>query len=128
LHYEGNTLEGIQHMPPTADAALGLPIPLRVEGDGPIEIAGDLDMTGAERLRTELTHRSLFRRGTVIRLDMSAVDFIDSAALQVLWDAAEMLERRGGRLVVESPAPCVRRLLELTGIAARLGLNARVAA
>ena len=49
-------------------------------------------------------------------LDMSAVAFIDSQGLHMLLAAVDAMRERGGSLVVASPSPAVRRLLDVSGL------------
>ena len=49
-------------------------------------------------------------------LDMSAVQFMDSQGLHMLLAAVDAMRERGGSLVVASPSPAVRRLLDVAGL------------
>lgn len=74
-------------------------------------MAGALD----ERLR------SLARPGSLTRLDLSQLEFIDSSGIRILMRAIERASRDGGNLeVAPETTPAVRRTIELTGIAEHL--------
>src|SRR5687768_16301979 len=53
-------------------------------------------------------------------LDMSAVTFLDSSALQYLLTFHEQCAPDGGGVTVESPSPVVSRLFELSGVGSAL--------
>lgn len=57
------------------------------------------------------------RTATVVRLDLSAVRFIDSTALAELLRIRKALQEKGGRLLLGPVSDPVRVILELTGLA-----------
>lgn len=48
-------------------------------------------------------------------IDLSGVDYLSSAALQVLESLAARQSSRGGRLTLRAPSPAARLSLELSG-------------
>lgn len=48
-------------------------------------------------------------------IDLSAVDYLSSAALKVLESLADRQSSRGGRLTLRAPSPAARLSLELAG-------------
>jgi anti-sigma B factor antagonist len=56
----------------------------------------------------------------VLRVDLAAVEFIDSSGLRVLLTTHEDQELRGARFELIAPSEAVRRLLELTSLAEHL--------
>jgi anti-sigma B factor antagonist len=54
---------------------------------------------------------------TVIRIDATGVQFVDSTALGVILAAAQRMTARGGRLELMNTTPTVRRILDMTLIA-----------
>ena len=56
------------------------------------------------------------RPGAVVRLDLSAVRFIDSTALAELLRSRTALLAGGGQLVLQPVSDPVRVILELTGL------------
>jgi anti-anti-sigma factor len=95
--------------------------PLRIEvaataGMATVVINGELDVTTTPLLRRQLAQ---VLEGTPRRLvfDMSGVDFMDCAAARLIARTAPFLPE-GCRPVIQRPSPVVRRLLELTGVAA----------
>jgi anti-sigma B factor antagonist len=80
-----------------------------------IGLAGEIDATNVDRLRTALfTHLDQGRTEVVV--DISALTFIDCAGLAVIRAAAAYAQRIGGSMRLGgTPHPSVRRLLQLTG-------------
>ncbi|MFD9461802.1 STAS domain-containing protein [Streptomyces sp. NPDC060027] len=80
-----------------------------------ITVAGELDVETAPELRNRLAdqirggHRHLL-------LDLSAVPFMDSSGINALLKAHDETGRAGGSVCLVSPAPVVRRVLDLTGV------------
>jgi anti-sigma B factor antagonist len=88
-------------------------------------LSGELDMAATFRLEPALERATQQPgvRGLVI--DMSAVEFIDSAGLGLLLATHERL--RAARIAFElaNPSPNVQRMLELTGAGGTLAVTAR---
>jgi anti-sigma B factor antagonist len=80
-----------------------------------VTACGELDLYGAESLRTEID-RVLDRRGTRLVVDLLGVSFIDSTALGVLVGAAKRVRAEGGRIVLVSDDPRTLRVFEITGL------------
>ncbi|MDG4786061.1 STAS domain-containing protein [Micromonospora sp. WMMD1102] len=88
-----------------------------------MRLVGDLDMDTAELLRRTLDRTLGHPFGTLV-VDLSQLDFCDSSGIRTLLFGVADAERLGRRLVVVNPRPFVRRVLELTGVTALLGLAA----
>ena len=78
-----------------------------------ITMAGDLDLATAPRLRDELEHAATHPTQAVV-LDLSALEFMDCAALRGVIAFAEGVRIRGWRLRCVSPPPRVARIWTLT--------------
>jgi anti-anti-sigma factor len=94
-------------------------VPFEVEtternGLATVTIRGELDCATAPSLRAALEDLDAVAR--VVRIDLSAADFMDCAGVGVLVVSHRRLSRRGGGLVLDSPSGPVRRVLELTGL------------
>ncbi|MCX8087763.1 MAG: STAS domain-containing protein [Meiothermus ruber] len=76
-------------------------------------IEGRLDVQQAPVLRQSLGE-ARDRGAKDLRLDMSGVDFMDSAGLAALVSGLKQVKNNGGSLVIENPSPAVRKVLELT--------------
>lgn len=81
-----------------------------------LRFEGELDASVASEMRGLL--RRIVDSGQVeeLAIDMSAVTFIDSTALGVLFGAHCRFASAGGRLRVVDPSPTVERVLRVTGL------------
>lgn len=80
-----------------------------------IALRGDLDIANAEYLRAELDeHLAAGRR--VIRVDVGAVEFMDSTALGELVLATRRCKAEHGSLILSNVPTRLRRLIELAGL------------
>jgi anti-sigma B factor antagonist len=78
-----------------------------------LALTGELDLASAPALRDRLNQSRADSRD--VRLDLSKVEFIDSAGIHVLVQALTDARSEGVRLDVEgSLAPQVKRVAELT--------------
>ena len=75
----------------------------------------ELDLSGVDRAR-EAIEQAEASDASLLVLDLSELDFIDSTGLEVLLRAARRAHDAGRRLVVARPSRYVRRLLEMTAI------------
>lgn len=108
----------------TADVAPGWPddpVPLTVlpveRPDGPaVEVAGELDLHGCERL-VEVAARSAVH-GAPLTIDIRAVTFLDSTGARALLLADRAARERGAPAVrvVAAPGGATARILRLTGM------------
>jgi anti-sigma B factor antagonist len=89
-------------------------------------VRGELDLYSEPDLRHVLGPLVDVAHATVI-LDLCAAPFVDSTALGTLTALAKRLRAGGGRLVVASDDPRLRRLLELTGLLAVLWFESSLA-
>jgi anti-anti-sigma factor len=88
---------------------------LRERGDTILVVRGDVDMATASFLWESVEH--VLPDSERVIVDLSDVDFLDSSGLSVFVRAHRRLREAGGALVLRSPNPGVRRVLELTGLA-----------
>ena len=100
--------------------------PFRVEAasDGglhTVSVIGELDQATAPELRGTLTE-AIGDGSVSVLVDLSDCDFIDSTGLSLLVDAKRRLGEADRGFGVCCPDADVRRLLELTGIDAAVGL------
>ncbi len=96
------------------------------DGHSVVVLRGDLDVTGAADAGVAIA--ALVTRGRTLVIDMSALDFMDCAALGVLLKVQTLARRGGGDVVLAAPQPYVRRLLALTGRDELFCVQASVAA
>lgn len=84
-----------------------------------ITVRGELDAAIAPALRAELA-RHLDAGCRVLRIDVSAVTFIDSTVLGEFIFASERCFRDRGSLILTNVPPKVRRIVEIAGLEALL--------
>ena len=77
-----------------------------------IELAGDLDLVTAPRLRACLREFT----GEHVTVDFSQVTFVDSTALGVLVAAHKKTFLSGGSIVLHGVQPAQQRLMEIMGL------------
>jgi anti-anti-sigma factor len=120
--------------PPAAGAgqrapAAGLAMSLERVGEVPVaRLRGEVDLGGVAELGPSLAATvQPHDRGLV--LDLSAVDYLDSAGVHLLGELVLTLEECGQRLrVVAEPGTPVLRVLELVDLDETVALDASVAA
>jgi anti-sigma B factor antagonist len=83
-------------------------------GERLLEVAGELDLSSAPRLKWALA-AALEDGAREIIVDLSRVGFIDSTALGVLVGAQRSLHG-GARMAIACPHAHLMRILELTGL------------
>jgi anti-sigma B factor antagonist len=80
-----------------------------------VHVAGPVDTTTAYLLQNGLVQALESAAGLFV-VDMSGVDFIDSAGLGVLVMALKRTAQRGAKLRLVVPDPRVRHLFEICGL------------
>jgi anti-anti-sigma factor len=81
----------------------------QIDGATVIHVRGEIDFATCERLRDAIEPH-LGPAQTIV-LDLSGVEFMDSACLNVLVKARGTLTADGGSLVLRNPSEAARRLL-----------------
>lgn len=87
-------------------------------GDGACSVfalVGEADLTTTE-LRDALTTEIAAGKSRLLLVDMSALTFIDSGAMQMIIAAERVFRGDGGTLALVNPSSTVGRALELTGV------------
>jgi anti-anti-sigma factor len=79
-------------------------------------VSGEIDMANAPDLRSAVAHE-LSNQPLALVLDLSGVDYLDSAGIQVIYDLRERLRERGQRLALvvggDSPIAETLRIVDL---------------
>lgn len=78
-------------------------------------VTGELDVATASALEGAVDG-ALDGQGGELRLDFSGLKFMDSTGARAVVHAHDKAVSLGTRLVILSPAPVVRRVLELMGL------------
>ena len=84
-----------------------------------IALYGELDVATAPEVERELL-RAEATDATQIVLDLSALHFMDSTAVQLLLDADARSRADGSRLAMLRAAPGVQQVLDMSGVSDRL--------
>ena len=85
-------------------------------GAAVVVVSGELDMSTAPELSRSLV-TILDGHPRALTLDLAGVEFIDSTGLTLLVRTSNSLQEHDGALVLTSPTPPVRRVLEIVGLA-----------
>lgn len=91
----------------------------RESDDHFIALFGELDIASAEALDAEVARAEATDAKRII-LDLSGLQFMDSAGIRTLLTLDARSRRDGGRLGLLRAAPPVQRVLEITGTDAML--------
>jgi len=86
------------------------------DGDPVVLVRGEVDLSTASELRACLDE-AVIRASTRVVIDLSQLDYIDSAGLSVLVGALRRLQQHDADLVLRSPTAGTFRLLEIAGLA-----------
>jgi anti-anti-sigma factor len=79
-----------------------------------VTLAGESDMNTRETLRDALAQAAAQPARHLI-VDLSELEFIDSAAMHELMEVRASFGGAGGQLALVAPQPLVARVLNLTG-------------
>jgi anti-sigma B factor antagonist len=98
------------------DDVAGFGVSVKDTPAGPMVMPhGDIDMSTADEL--ERIARPLASSGqALLTIDMSGVDFCDSAGISALVRIKKACDAAGGRFAVSSPQPHVRHVLAISGL------------
>ena len=99
-------------------------VAVRDESADPVVVTlrGECDLAAVDRLGSALASCTDGGRREAV-LDLSGLEFLDCAALDVMLQASRRCDHEGGSLVVRSPQRAVRRLLDLSGASEELRLE-----
>ncbi|OLR94695.1 hypothetical protein BJP25_10270 [Actinokineospora bangkokensis] len=87
-----------------------------------VAVTGEVDLATAPQLEQELADALATPGATGVRVDLSGVEFMDSAGLRVLVAALKSAEDAGLTLTLAAPHERVRRIIEITGLSEVFGL------
>lgn len=89
-----------------------------------MRVQGEIDLSNASVLRRRIMDE--IRRGHLsIAVDLSELDFLDASGLAVLIAGRRMTEEISGSLVLVSPSPQVRRVLQVSGLDKVFAISAK---
>ncbi len=79
-------------------------------------LCGEIDHHSATTIRRELDDGIDRYRPAVLRLDASAVDFMDSSGLGLIMGRYAHMQRLGGTLILYRPSEQVTRIVRMAGM------------
>lgn len=82
----------------------------------PVHVTGEIDAATAPALRDKLHDAIDAHPGALIPLDLSELEFLDSAGLGVLIAARRRATSNGGNLVLHAVPASITKLLAITGL------------
>ncbi len=89
-----------------------------------LRIRGEIDLSNASILRRRIMDE-VGRGHHSIAVDLSGLDFLDASGLAVLIAGRRMTEEVSGSLVLISPSPQVRRVLQVSGMDKVFAISAK---
>jgi anti-anti-sigma factor len=84
-----------------------------------LELHGELDLLGAPLLQQRIEQGDIGKRPILV-LDLSDMQFVDSAGLRVILSAHEGARQRGQEFALTKGSKQVQRLLSIAGVDERL--------
>lgn len=92
-------------------------VSIRVEAGVMLAVLrGEIDHHSALSVRKTLDEALCRHRPYRLRLDVSAIDFMDSSGLGLLMGRYALIKRMGGEMTLLSPTPAVLRIVRLAGM------------
>ena len=82
-----------------------------------VNVRGEIHVSTAPSFREQLND-VIEGGGTLLVLDLSGVEFIDSTGLSVLLNGLRLINQRHGRMALVCANPTVMRLFQITGLEA----------
>jgi anti-sigma B factor antagonist len=93
-----------------------LVLPLEDKGGSLLAVAGEIDLANAAQFRDALL-TALVRGSGYLHLDLSGVDFMDSAGVHVLVATRRRARLMGGHVGVVAHSRPVQRVWQVSGLA-----------
>lgn len=87
-----------------------------------VSIVGEFDLADEARMDLAIDFVVGLQIPNVL-IDLSRCEFVDATGIRMLLRAQQRIERANVRLVVLSPLPRVRRVMDITGISGRLPMT-----
>lgn len=81
-----------------------------------VRLSGELDHHTADELRSQITNTIENRNVLHIVLNLGNLSFMDSSGLGVILGRYKQINNNGGKMVVCSISPSVKRLFEMSGL------------
>jgi anti-sigma B factor antagonist len=94
---------------------------IKVDKNGVIRMAGEIDYTVTPKIRTGLLNYIEKTKGS-LKLDLSELDYLDSSGLAVFIEARRHLVEQGRVLEIVSVKDEVKKIFQLTQVDKLFGL------
>jgi anti-anti-sigma factor len=92
-------------------------------GLGSLRLLGELDAAGVPEVWAQLVGVD-----EDVELDCAGLTFIDASGVKLLVAIQAACQARGAKLSIVNPSRCLIRLIDLTGLAAKLDVRAESSA
>src|SRR5690349_21691709 len=89
--------------------------PVSLDGHARVRFVGELDMAEVDRAKAHVID-ALDQSTGDLTIDLSAMAFCDSSGARLLYQLDGAAKDRGRAMVLQSPTPAVRRVLNVLGI------------
>ncbi|MBQ9511362.1 MAG: STAS domain-containing protein [Clostridia bacterium] len=86
------------------------------EGVLTAKLSGDMDHHGVSEVRETIDENLYRAMPTVLNLDLSGVEFIDSSGLGLILGRYEKARELGTQVVISNPSKRTKKLITMTGI------------
>lgn len=91
---------------------------ITTQGDLTAMLIGDIDHHTAREMRKEIDTLIEKNHPSLLRLDFSAVQFMDSSGIGLIMGRYRLMKLIGGNVLVCNIPPHLKRLMDLSGIGA----------
>lgn len=81
-----------------------------------VRLSGEIDHHAAAEVRERIDARIHALRPQVTVLDLSGIDFMDSAGLGLIMGRIALMRRLGGETMLKDPTDKVLRIVRLSGL------------
>ncbi len=94
----------------------------RTDSTARVRMVGELDIGTAEEAESEIRQAESTDSAKTVVLDLGGLTFMDSTGLRLLVSADARAREAGRRLAIVRGPDAVQRVIELTGLSAKLDL------
>jgi stage II sporulation protein AA (anti-sigma F factor antagonist) len=94
----------------------------RTDNTARVKMVGELDIGTAEQAESEIREAESTEGAKTVVLDLGGLTFMDSTGLRLLVSADARAREAGRRLAIVRGPDAVQRVIELTGLSAKLDL------
>jgi len=81
-----------------------------------LRLYGEIDHHSAMRIRMEMDALIKETVPKTVYMDLSGIEFMDSSGLGLIMGRHSLMDKLGGKLVIQNPNDRIARILDLAGI------------